>query len=160
MTKATCLLAGTAASLLLTTSAPSDAAGRRFREETAKATWYGGEFHGRRTASGARFDQNALTAAHPSLPLGSRIRVTRRDTGQSVVVTVNDRQPPAGSPVIDLSRGAAARIGLVQRGVGWVTLRPEGADGEPVEVADAPDDAPAAASPRRRGPPRKPPARP
>lgn len=157
MFKATCVLPCVLASFPLVLSASCEAVERQPRPETGKATWYGGAFHGRLTASGARFDQNAMTAAHPSLPLGSRIRVTRQDTGESVTVTINDRQPPGGSGIIDLSRGAAARIGLVQRGVGWVTLRPEAA-GKPVEVAEAPD-APAA-SPRRRGPPRKPPARP
>ena len=110
MSNASRVLPCIVASSVLVLGAPCEAAERRSsQEQTGKATWYGGAFHGRLTASGVRFDQNALTAAHPSLPLGSRIRVTRRDTGQSVVVTVNDRQPAAGSPVIDLSRGAAAR---------------------------------------------------
>lgn len=142
------------ASVLLVTGASRAAsAAPEGWEETGHASWYGGQFHGKRTANGERFDQNAMTAAHSSLPLGSRVRVTRQDTGESVVVTINDRQPPKGLRVIDLSRGAASRIGLVQRGVGWVTLRPAEAD-EPVEVAEAPDDAgsgPAASavSPRR-----------
>ena len=131
-------------------------------EETGHASWYGGRHHGRRTTSGEFFDQNALTAAHSSLPLGSRVRVTLQDTGESVVVTINDRQPPKGLRVIDLSRGAASRIGLIRRGTGWVTVQPAGSD-EPVEVAEAPEDArsdarsgaaASAVSPRRHGQPR------
>ena len=159
MSNASRVLPCIVASSVLVLGAPCEAAERHSsQEQTGKATWYGGAFHGRLTASGTRFDQNAMTAAHPTLPLGSRIRVTRRDTGESVTVTITDRQPPAGPSIIDLSRGAAARIGLVQRGVGWVTLRPEAA-GEPVELAEAPNDAPSV-NPRRRGPPRRPPARP
>ena len=163
MTRSALILSGTAASLLLVAdAAPGHAAERRPREDAVKATWYGGAFHGRLTASGARFNQNAMTAAHPSLPLGSRVRVTRQDTGASVVVTINDRQPAAGGRSIDLARGAAERIGLVQRGTGWGTRRPE-AGGQPVEVAEAPDDAaprPSPLNPPRRDPPRRPPARP
>ena len=159
------VLSGTAASLLLVAGAtPGHAAERRPREDAVKATWYGGAFHGRLTASGVRFNQNAMTAAHPFLPLGSRVRVTRQDTGASVVVTINDRQPAAGRRSIDLARGAAERIGLVQRGTGWVTLQPTASD-QPVEVAEASEGAAPLArlsplNPPRRGPPRKPPARP
>ena len=165
MIRSSLVLSGTAASLFLVAgAAPGHAAERRPREDAVKATWYGGAFHGRLTASGARFNQNALTAAHPHLPLGSRVRVTRQDTGASVVVTINDRQPAARGRSIDLARGAAERIGLVQRGTGWVTLRPAAGD-QPVEVAEAPEEAapalnPLPPNPPRRGPPRKPPARP
>lgn len=159
MTLAASLLPGVASLLLLAGAPGAEAAERRAWEETGKATWYGDSFHGRRTASGARFDQHAMTAAHPNLPLGTRVRVTRQDTGASVVVTVNDRQPPHHSRAIDLSRGAAQRIGLIGRGVAWVTLRPETAD-EPIEVAEAPDDAGATSNPPRRDPPRRPHARP
>ena len=98
-----------------------------------------------------------MTAAHPRLPLGSRVRVTMADTGSSVVVTITDRQPDHGRRIIDLSRGAAARIGLLGRGTGDVTLASVAAD-EPVEVAEAPDDAPGdmmdgGVSPRPRGRP-------
>lgn len=122
-------------------------------QEAGQASWYGGRHDGRRTSSGEIFDQNALTAAHPRLPLGSRVRVTMADTGSSVVVTITDRQPDHGRRIIDLSRGAAARIGLLGRGTGQVTLASVTAD-EPVEVAEAPDDADGAAdgvSPRPRG---------
>ena len=120
-------------------------------QEAGQASWYGDWHHGRRTASGEIFDQNALTAAHPSLPLGSRVRVTMADTGGSVVVTVTDRGPHYGRRIIDLSRGAAARIGLLGRGTGMVTVAKAASD-EPVEVAEAPDDLDGAGvSPRPRG---------
>lgn len=106
--------------------------------ESGQASWYGSWHQGRRTSSGQPFDQNAMTAAHAALPLGSRVRVTSKDTGKSVVVTINDRQPPKPRRVIDLSRGAAARIGLVDQGVGMVVLATVG--GVPEEVAEAPDD--------------------
>ena len=143
--------------LLMAGASRAEAAAPEGWEETGHASWYGGRHHGRRTTSGERFDQNALTAAHSSLPLGSRVRVTLQDTGESVVVTINDRQPPKGLRVIDLSRGAASRIGLVQRGTGWVTVQPAGMD-EPIEVAEAPEDAvsgfASAVSPRPHGQPR------
>lgn len=136
-------------------------------EQSGTATWYGGRHHGRRTSSGEAFDQNAMTAAHPSLPMGSRVRVTLQDTGESVVVRITDRQPyHGGRRIIDLSRGAAARIGLLARGTGRVTLRHAGVSdqyqlfaAEEVEVAEAPEEAGAgsaadfegAANPRRRG---------
>ena len=132
------------------------AAGQSAWQEVGQASWYGGRHNGRRTSSGEVFNQNALTAAHPRLPLGSRVRVTMADTGTSVVVTINDRQPDHGRRIIDLSRGAAARIGLLGRGTGDVTLASVAAD-EPVEVAEAPDDAPGGVdvrvSPRPRGRP-------
>jgi rare lipoprotein A len=86
--------------------------------QAALASWYGAEFHGRRTASGERYDQHALTAAHRTLRFGTRVRVTHG--GRSVVVRINDRGPWTGARTIDLSRAAAQQIGL--RGVGSVTL--------------------------------------
>jgi rare lipoprotein A len=82
------------------------------------ASYYGNE-SGSRTASGARFNQNAMTCAHRSLPFGTRLRVTRGD--RSVVVTVNDRGPFIRGRVLDLSTGAARAIGLTGAGVGRVT---------------------------------------
>jgi rare lipoprotein A len=83
-----------------------------------KASFYGNE-SGSRTASGQRFNQNAMTAAHRSLPFGTKLRVTHR--GQSVVVTVNDRGPFIRGRVLDLSKGAARAIGLTGAGVGHIT---------------------------------------
>jgi len=93
----------------------SQSSGRGF---AGKASFYGNE-SGSRTASGARFNQNAMTAAHRSLPFGTKLRVTHR--GQSVVVTINDRGPFIRGRVLDLSKGAARAIGLTGAGVGHVT---------------------------------------
>ena len=82
------------------------------------ASFYGNE-SGSKTASGQRFNQNAMTAAHRTLPFGTRLRVTHR--GQSVVVTVNDRGPFIKGRVLDLSTGAARAVGLTGAGVGRVT---------------------------------------
>ena len=83
-----------------------------------RASYYGNE-SGSRTASGQRFNQNAMTAAHRSLPFGTKLRVTHR--GQTVVVTINDRGPFIKGRVLDLSTGAARAIGLTGAGVGHVT---------------------------------------
>jgi rare lipoprotein A len=86
------------------------------------ASYYGRRFHGRLTASGETFDMHALTAAHPSLPFGSLVRVTNPRNGRSVVVRINDRGPFVGDRVIDLSRAAAKEIGLIRRGHAEVEL--------------------------------------
>jgi rare lipoprotein A len=85
---------------------------------SGKASFYGNE-SGNKTASGQRFNQNAMTAAHRSLPFGTKLRVTHR--GQSVIVTINDRGPFIRGRVLDLSKGAARAIGLTGAGVGHVT---------------------------------------
>jgi len=93
--------------------------------EQGMASWYGEKFHGRRTASGEPFDMNALTAAHKTLPFGTQVRVRHARTGREVVVRINDRGPHVRGRIIDLSRAAAAAIGLVQTGVApVVVLRP------------------------------------
>jgi len=86
------------------------------------ASYYGKRFHGKRTASGEAFDMNAMTAAHKTLPFGSRLRVTNPRTGQSVVVTVNDRGPYARNRVLDVSRAAAQQLGLIGPGHAQVEL--------------------------------------
>jgi rare lipoprotein A len=86
------------------------------------ASWYGPGFHGRRTANGERFNQYALTAAHRSLPFGTKVRVTNKRNGRSVIVRINDRGPFAHGRIIDLSKGAANAIGLIQSGVAPVTV--------------------------------------
>ena len=86
------------------------------------ASYYGRELAGRRTASGEVFDPAGLTAAHRTLPFGSRVRVTNPRTGQSVVVRINDRGPFTRNRLIDLSQGAAQTIGLVAMGHGEVQL--------------------------------------
>jgi rare lipoprotein A len=86
------------------------------------ASWYGPGFDGKRTASGERFDQDALTAAHAYWEFGTRVRVTFLKTGRSVVVRINDRFPSHKGRAIDLSRGAAKAIGLIGPGTGMVRL--------------------------------------
>lgn len=86
------------------------------------ASWYGPGFNGRRSASGEVFNQNALTAAHRTLPFGTQVRVTNLRTGQSVVVRINDRGPFSGRRIIDLSAGAARAVGLMQSGVAPVSV--------------------------------------
>ena len=86
------------------------------------ASWYGPGFHGRRTASGETFNSSSLTAAHRYLPFGTKVRVTNLRNGRSVVVRINDRGPFSGGRLIDLSRGAAAIIGVFQSGVAPVVL--------------------------------------
>jgi len=79
---------------------------------TGVASWYGADFHGRRTASGEIYDMDKMTCAHKSFPFGTRLRVTNPDTGQSAVVVVNDRGPFVRGREIDLSRAAARAIGI------------------------------------------------
>jgi rare lipoprotein A len=86
------------------------------------ASWYGPGHHGKPTASGARFDMNAMTAAHRSLPLGTMLRVENLANGRSIVVRINDRGPFVGRRIIDLSMAAARRIDLKDRGTGRVAL--------------------------------------
>ena len=80
------------------------------------ASYYGRRFHGRRTANGERFNMRAMTAAHRTLPFGTRVRVTNPRNGRSVVVRINDRGPFVNGRSIDLSRAAAERIGMISRG--------------------------------------------
>ena len=87
-----------------------------------EASYYGRKFAGRPTASGERFDPELPTAAHRTLPLGSRVRVTNTRNGESVVVRVNDRGPFHARRVIDLSRGAARQIGMLESGTARVRL--------------------------------------
>ncbi len=86
------------------------------------ASWYGPRFHGRKTANGERYDQNQLTAAHKSLPFNTKVRVTNKRNGKSVVVRINDRGPFVGKRVIDLSRGAANVVDMIGAGVAPVTI--------------------------------------
>jgi len=90
--------------------------------EQGEASWYGPNFAGRPTANGETFDPSRLTAAHPSLPFDTRVRVTSLDTGRSVIVRINDRGPFARGRVIDLSRAAAEAIGLIATGVADVRI--------------------------------------
>lgn len=92
-------------------------------EETGIASFYGSHHQGRRTAFGTRFDQRRLTAAHPWLPYGAKVRVTAATSGDSVIVTVTDRLY-SKRVVIDLSTAAARELGMMRSGVAKVTLTP------------------------------------
>lgn len=85
------------------------------------ASWYGPGFHGKRTANGERFDKNAMTAAHNTLPLDSRVRVVNIATGKAVTVRINDRGPRYGR-AIDLSEAAARALGMHRKGLARVTI--------------------------------------
>lgn len=86
------------------------------------ASWYGQEFHGRKTANGERFDCEALTAAHPTLPFGSLVRVVNPRNGQFELVRINDRGPYQEGREIDVSYRVARKIGLIHPGVSQVQL--------------------------------------
>ena len=92
--------------------------------ETGLASWYGPRFHGRRTANGERFDSRALTAAHPTLPLGTDVIVKNLETGRTVTLRVNDRFPGRPGYVIDVSRAAAVALGFEREGRAQVALLP------------------------------------
>ena len=102
------------------TGSAAEARGFHTSSGAGLASWYGPGFGGHRTASGERFNGGALTAAHRSLPFGSRVRVTSRRTGRSVVVRINDRGPYVGGRIIDLSPAASRALGM--RGTEAVTL--------------------------------------
>lgn len=99
----------TAAALLAAVTASTAARAESEGGHSGTASWYGS---GHRTANGERFNPNGLTAAHRSLPFGTRLRVTNETNGRSVVVRINDRGPFVGGRIIDLSRGSAAAIGM------------------------------------------------
>lgn len=86
------------------------------------ASWYGPGFNGKMAASGERFNQNAMTAAHKTLPFGTVVKVVDQRTGKSVKVKINDRGPYHGGRIIDLSKAAATKLGIVQNGTGKVCL--------------------------------------
>ena len=89
---------------------------------SGEASYYGHELAGNRTASGERFNPNAMTAAHRTLPLGTKLRVTNKSNGRSVIVRINDRGPFIGRRVIDVSLAAAHKINMVRTGHAQVTL--------------------------------------
>jgi rare lipoprotein A len=86
------------------------------------ASWYGPGFHGKRAASGERFNQNAMTAAHRTLPFGTVVKVVDQRTGKSVTVKINDRGPFHGSRIIDLSKAAASKLGFRNAGTTKVCI--------------------------------------
>lgn len=96
---------------------PATGAERVVYREIGRASWYGPGFHGRATASGTVFNQRGLTAAHRRLPLGTRVIVTNLENGKSVAVSINDRGPYVRGRILDLSKEAARRLGMVTDGV-------------------------------------------
>lgn len=90
--------------------------------QAGTASWYGPGFHGRKTASGERFNSSAMTAAHRTLPFGTKLRVVNEKNGRSVVVRVNDRGPFAHRRIIDLAKGPAQELGLMSSGTAYVSL--------------------------------------
>ncbi|MGB4075680.1 septal ring lytic transglycosylase RlpA family protein [Pseudomonas sp.] len=105
------------ASLLLSACASQGQVDPDGYRAEGKASYYGARHHGNKTASGERFDQNALTAAHRNLPFGSLVRVTNLRNDKSVVVRINDRGPYSKGRIIDLSHKAAAQIDMLRAGV-------------------------------------------
>jgi len=91
--------------------------------EQGEASWYGSKYHGHRTASGERYDMHAMTAAHPTLPFGTVVEVVNLRNGLSVRVRINDRGPFRKGRIIDLSYGAARKLGMVRDGVAPVRVR-------------------------------------
>ncbi len=90
--------------------------------EVGKASWYGPGFAGHETANGETFNQNAMTAAHPSLPMGTKAEVTNLDNGKQVAVTINDRGPDVKGRAIDLSKGAAKKLDMKKNGIAHVKI--------------------------------------
>ncbi len=113
-------------------------AGRDLQKGTA--SWYGPGFHGRTTANGEKFDMYELTAAHKTLPFGTRVVVHNPRTGKDVVVRINDRGPSAKGRILDLSKAAASALGFKSRGHDAVVLRevlPAGRDGDMIATSVA-----------------------
>jgi rare lipoprotein A len=109
---------------------PPEAPGADGPGQRGKASYYGAALQGHKTANGARFDRRALTAAHRTLPFGTRVRVTNLGNGRQVVVRINDRGPYAGGRIIDLSEEAARRLDCLAQGVVEVRIeRIEGGAG-------------------------------
>lgn len=124
--------------------------------ERGYASWYGRQFHGKRTASGEPYDMYAMTAAHPTMPIPSYARVRHAATGREVIVRINDRGPFHGNRIIDLSYTAALKLGFVHRGSALVEVERlthdeiragtwRRAPGEPVQVASSPAERPSRA---------------
>jgi len=93
-----------------------------FYREVGTASWYGGEYHGKKTANGEVFDMYGISAAHRILPFGTMIRVTNLDNAKSINVRINDRGPLIKSRILELSYGGAKELGFVERGTARVVL--------------------------------------
>ena len=112
-----------AAFILLGANAmPVEARAPKAFKETGTASWYGAWHHGKVTATGEAYDMFAMTAAHKTIPLGSIVKVTRKSTGKSIVVRINDRGPYKKRRIIDLSYAAASSLGMKRKGVSRVQI--------------------------------------
>lgn len=122
MASAACSQPASASKSTPSTSAPNKKA-RKTRcrgvqtVQRGKGVWYGGKFHGRKTASGERFDKNAMTAAHKKLPFGTVVRVTNLRNKRSVKVRITDRGPYSKGRIIDVSEAAARKLAMIKSGV-------------------------------------------
>lgn len=113
------------------------------------ASWYGTKYHGRKTSSGEIYNKRDLTAAHPSLPFGTKVRVTHIENQQSVVLRINDRGPFKGNRIIDVSEIAAEKIGLIRHGTGQVIVEVLEIGGqESMSELPSPDSNATAAAPK------------
>jgi len=117
------LISTTAVALLIGCSSRSPVLKEPAYEAVGLASYYGRNFHGRRTASGERYDMRELTAAHPDLAFGTRVEVTNLRNGRKVMVRINDRGPFVKGRIIDLSYAAARQIGMLSQGVVKVGIR-------------------------------------
>lgn len=84
---------------------------------TGQCSWYGPKFNGKKTASGEKFDSTKFTAAHKTLPFGTKLKITDKKSGKNVIVTVNDRGPFVKSRVLDISSSAAQELGVINKGI-------------------------------------------
>ena len=104
------------------TPAPATAVAASGDAMSGTSAWYGRKFNGRKTASGQRFNADAMTAAHPTLPFGTRVKVTNTKNNRSVVVVINDRGPSTPGRMLDVTQAAATRLGFVRAGTADVKL--------------------------------------
>jgi rare lipoprotein A len=112
-----------------------------FAQQTGKiqkgsATWYGSRYHGRKTTSGEVYNKNRMTAAHPSLPFGTKVKVTHAGNNKAVIVRINDRGPFKGGYIIDLSEAAARKIGLHAAGAARVSVEVLSGSTDETEIAE------------------------
>ena len=110
------------AALFLSASGMAEARTQKAFTQNGTASWYGAWHHGKVTANGESYDMFAMTAAHKTIPLGSLVKVTRKDNGKSIVVRINDRGPYKKRRIIDLSYAAAKSLGMKKKGVSRVTI--------------------------------------
>ncbi len=92
------------------------------QNQTGPASWYGSKYHGRTTSSGERYNKNDMTAAHKTLPFGTKVKVTNLSNNESVVLRINDRGPFVGKRIIDVSEVAARKLGMHQKGIAKVKV--------------------------------------